>query len=113
MCERTRATRTGCLFVGLFHLAHDLRFAHHHAVQAGSDVEQVPHGVFAGALEQIVKDLARFHVVKFGQELDDILVRGTCRVFRDGRVNFDPIAGREDNRFGVGKPSAKTLQRRR
>ena len=43
--------------VGLLHLGEDLRLADHHAVEAGRHGEQVPHGVLAGALEQIVEDL--------------------------------------------------------
>ncbi len=75
---RQRAGTVAALghFVGLFDLGEDLRLAHDHAVEAGGDHEQVPHGILAGALEQVVEDLVDRQAVKVGHELRDLFVAG-------------------------------------
>ena len=67
--QRAGGLALGGRLVGLFHLGQDLRFAQHHAVQAGGHAEQVPHGRFIGADEQVRHDLAGIELMEAGEEL--------------------------------------------
>lgn len=75
--------RPGCLalrgrLIGLLHLGEDLRFAQHHAVQAGCHAEQVPHRRFVGIDEQVGHDVARIDAMDAGQEYADLVDVGTA-----------------------------------
>ena len=89
--------------VGLLDLRQDLRLADHHAVETGRHGEQVPHGVFARPLEQVVEDFVHRQPVKVGHELRDFLVAGTRLGVFGGRVDLHAVAGREQHGLGLRK----------
>ena len=108
--QRAGALAVASQLIGLFDLGHDVRLAHNHAVQAGRDVEQVAHDVFAGAFKQVVEDVRQIEAVKIGQELGHLLVAGDAGGGVGGGVDLDPVAGRQDHRFGRGKALAQAGQ---
>src|SRR5579862_8328060 len=56
-----RAYGAGCR-ISLFHLAEDLRLADYHRIQAGSDAEDMPHGIFLSKLVQVRIDVFRLQL---------------------------------------------------
>ena len=100
--ERTRGLALGGRLVGLLHLGQDLRFAEHHAVQAGGHAEQMPHGGFIGVDEQVRHDLAGIELVKAGQKMADFFHAGDRRRLA-GRIDLHAIAGGKQHAFHVAE----------
>ena len=79
-------------------LAEDLRLAEDHRIQARCDPEQMPDGILALVIIQVLVDFVRRYLVVLGNEPPQR---------RDGRLRLlgcgtqlDPVAGRDDQAFG-------------
>ena len=107
--QRPGGLALGGRLVGLLHLGQDLRFAQHHAVQAGGHAEQVPHGRFIGVDEQVRHDLAGIELMKAGQKVADFLHAGDRRRLAGG-VDLHAIAGGKQHAFHVAERKPPLLQ---
>ena len=107
------ALRARGQLVGLLHLRQNLRLADDHAVEAGGHREQVPHEVFARALEQVVEDLQRRQAVELGQERHRVVVRRAGLRRLAGEVQLHAVARRKQHRLRLGIAAAEPGQRLR
>ena len=92
MGQRARPLLVRGGLISLLDLRENLRFADHHAVEAGGDGEQVANGVGVFVAEQMLRDLLRNDPV-YGQESPFLFSVQFSRAFRGG-IQFRPIAGR-------------------
>ena len=81
-------------FLGLFHLADDLRFSEHHGVQAGSYSEGVLGSLFLRECVDVRFKFGAADVLAFANEAE-YGVPGSARVF-GGAVDFGAVAGRQN-----------------
>ena len=82
-------------------LAGDLALADEHAVQAGSDEEQVSDGVQAAVCVEVGADLVGRQAVEIRQEVRELLA-GLLAFTGVAEVQFDAVAGAEQDRLPAG-----------
>ena len=88
--------------VGFLHLVDDLRFSEDHAVDAAGDVEQVSDGFCAGECGEGGGEVFCGKIMDAAKEAEDIVGGKSLSGLFVCRIDFDSIAGREDNKFGAG-----------
>jgi len=88
----------GGVTVGCLDLAENLRFTYHHGVEAGGNAEDVADGVFAMECIKVRLQALQRYLVVVGQEA---LYPGyAAGDVPGGDIDFDPVAGGDDDRFG-------------
>ena len=80
--------------VGFFHLAQNLRLAHHHRVQARSHAKQVPDGFAFAVFVQVRLVVGRIQLKVVAQKAAQV----HRAIFGLGQ-HFHPVAGGEDDTF--------------
>jgi hypothetical protein len=79
-----------------------LRFSEDHAVDAAGDVEQVSDGFCAGECGEGGGEVFCGKIMDATKEAEDIVGGKSLSGLFVCRIDFDSIAGREDNKFGAG-----------
>jgi hypothetical protein len=81
-----------------------LRFTDHQGIDAANDAEEVLDGMAVLSNLEVLLDGSKANLMKVRQEPLEVL---RCRCFvllACSTVEFDPIAGVEQDRFGVREP---------
>ena len=98
------------LGIGALDLPQDLRFANHHGVQPGSDLEQVARGFDAAPAQQMRHQLVFRHLMIRGQE--GAQAPGSRFLLpRHHRIDLDAVAGGKDQPLPHGGQRQQGTQR--
>jgi hypothetical protein len=84
------------VLVSVYHLPQNLRLAQCHRLQPAADAEQVTRRLVPAQRNRLRQDRCRVDVL-FAQQVRPESIHLTRR--RNMRVQFEPVAGREDGRF--------------